>query len=713
MKRKILIYGDLNLNIVDGSSVWLMSLAKLLAKDIDNIVDILLKEKINNDILIQELNQYENISILNSDEYFPKEKSVDMLNIVKIMKTIDNLRDYSCIIVRGFNVVDTIIKDSQLSEKLIPYLTDFCHDKEKISSQEIQKLKTIYSRVKQFFVQTTQMKDYLKEVLCTDGEKFKLLNPMIFKEDIKIKPKMNKTIVYAGKIALGWNILELIEIMDKLYEKDKEITLHMIGDKFNRDLAPRKEEILNKLKSMPNVVFYGSLPKKETTEIINSCELGYSFRSTTIDNNHSLELSSKILEYCFCNVPLILRRTQMHEDVLGSDYPLFVQNVDECVEKILSFFNNKEKYANLSQNLEKCVERFSTENVYKNVISALDKFPKKKMRLLITGHDLKFIKPLFPYFEKEYELIVQEYPEYTNLDITQSKELLKKVDIVWCEWLLLNAKWYSNHVYAHQKLFIRAHRFELAKSYGNKVRWNRVNLLITVSYYYMERFIEKFNVTREKITVINNFIDVNSYPIEKEEGYKYNLAMIGILPKRKGFDKAIDLLINLKKKNPKYKLYIAGKRPEEFPNTKNVPEERQYYENVNKKIKENNLEESVIFTGWIRTQEFLKNIGYTLSLSDKEFPESFHVAPFECMASNGIGLALNWEGIEYIYPEYVICNTIEEIAERIEEYNNNEKKYNEIVKKGREFTKDNYDLQIIWGHILKTLDNRGEMQNEK
>lgn len=713
MKRKILLYGDLNLNIVDGSSVWLVSLAKLLAKDTENMVDILLKEKITNDILIKDLTQFNNVSLLNSDEYFPKEKSVDVTNIVKIMKRIDDLRDYSCIIVRGFNVVNTIVKDSQLSNKLIPYLTDFCHDKEKISKEEIDKLVYIYNNTKQFFVQTTQMREYLKEVLKIDGEKFKLLNPMIFKDELKIKPKMNKTIIYAGKIALGWNILELIEIMDKLYEKDKEITLHFIGDKFNRDLAGRKDEILKKLKSMPNVVFYGSLPKKETTEIVNSCELGYSFRSTAIDNDHSLELSSKILEYCFCNVPLILRKTKMHEDVLGKDYPLFVESVDECVEKILTFFNEKEKYDNLSNNLEKCVERFSTENVYKSVKSALDVFPKKKMRLLISGHDLKFIKPLFPYFEKEFELTVQEYPEYTNLNVTESSALLEKNDIIWCEWLLLNAKWYSNHVYAHQKLFIRAHRFEYSKNYGSKVRWNRVNLLITVSYYYMEMFMQRFRIPREKITVINNFIDVNSYPTEKEEGYKYNLSMIGILPKRKGFDKAIDLLINLKKKNPKYKLYIAGKRPEEFPNTKNIPEEREYYENVQKKIKENNLEDSVIFTGWIKIQDFVKKIGYTLSLSDKEFPESFHIAPFEGMASNGIGLALDWEGIEYIYPEYVICNTIEEIADRIEEYNSNDKEYKEIAEKGRKFTKDNYDLPLIWNHILKILDNREGVQDEK
>ena len=347
------------------------------------------------------------------------------------------------------------------------------------------------------------------------------------------------------------------------------------------------------------------------------------------------------------------------------------------------------------------------------MVSALDVFPKKKMRLLISGHDLKFIKPLFPYFEKEFDLTVQEIEEYTNLDVTQSKALLEKTDIVWCEWLLLNARWYSNHVYAHQKLFIRAPRFEISKNYGSKVRWNRVNLLITVSYYYMENFMEKFRIPREKITVINNFIDVNSYPTEKEEGYKYNLAMIGILPKRKGFDKAIDLLINLKKKNPKYKLYIAGKRPEEFPNTKVIPEEREYYAKVDQKIKENNLEDSVIYSGWVKTGDFLKNIGYTLSLSDKEFPESFHVSPFECMASNGIGLSLDWEGIEYIYPEYVICKSVEEMADRIEEYNKDDKKYKEFAKKGRDFTKENYDLPLIWNHISKILDNRGGMHDEK
>lgn len=704
MKKKILLYGDLTLNVVDGSSVWLASVAKLLSQDENNLVDILLKEKIESDVLVSELKFKSNVRFLESREFFKTLRVVDSSNIVKVMRKIDSLRDYSCIIVRGFEVVQSIVKDKRLSAKLIPYLTNFCHDKEKITKAEIEKLSFIYNRVNQFFVQTIQMGNYLKDVLKVDGAKFQILNPMIFKDAIKPTPKKPKSIVYAGKIAKEWNIVELLDIMDRLYEKDKEITLHFIGDKFNRDLAGKKEEILDRLKSTPNIVYYGALPKAETTEIINSCELGYSFRSSKIDNDESLELSSKILEYCFCNVPLLLRKTKMHADVLGDDYPLYTESTEECVLKILDFFGNTAKFQGFAENLSQKVERFSPQNVYKNVFCALDKFPSKKLRLLISGHDLKFIKQLFPYFENEFELTVQEYPEYTNLNFKESEKLLKKCDIIWCEWLLLNARWYSANIYSFQRLYIRAHKFEISKIYGYKVNWKNVSKVITVSYYWQEQFMNEFGIPREKITVINNFIDVKSYPTEKQDGYKYNIGMIGILPKLKGFSRAVDILKILKEKDPRYKLYIAGKRPQDFANTWNEPEQKKYYLDTFKKIEDFGLEDSIIYCGWIKTDEFLKNIGYTLSLSDRTFPESFHVAPFECMASGGVGLAIYWEGIEYIYPENVIEETPQDVAQRILALNEDSAAYDELSQQGKKFVEDNYDLPIIFDRIISIIN---------
>ena len=132
MKKKILLYGDVSLNIIDGSSVWLISLAKLLSNDKNNVVDILLKAPIRRSVLSEELVYRENISFLEGGEFVPKNEFIDEKNIVKVMTKIDDLRDYSCIIVRGFEVVQSIVKDDRLASKLIPYLTNFCHRKDLI-----------------------------------------------------------------------------------------------------------------------------------------------------------------------------------------------------------------------------------------------------------------------------------------------------------------------------------------------------------------------------------------------------------------------------------------------------------------------------------------------------------------------------------------------------------------------------------------------------
>lgn len=51
--KKILIYGDVDLNLIDGSSVWLVNLARLLSMDEEIMVDILLKKRIRNERLVR------------------------------------------------------------------------------------------------------------------------------------------------------------------------------------------------------------------------------------------------------------------------------------------------------------------------------------------------------------------------------------------------------------------------------------------------------------------------------------------------------------------------------------------------------------------------------------------------------------------------------------------------------------------------------------
>ena len=701
MVRKILIYGDLDLNIIDGSSIWLVNLAKLLLTDRKNYVDILLKKRIRDRILVNEIEKRYRIRLLYVKDYIDNITETDAGNIVKALTTLDELRDYSCMIIRGTQVMERVAS-SEVVRKTIPYLTDFCHEKEKMPAAQKHFLKDLYQKVQAYFVQTEAMKEYLRDVLEVDGEKFHVLYPVVFPG--KEAKKQPKTIVYAGKIAKDWNILGLIDIMRKLKKEDPKIHLHFIGSKVNLDLAERKQEIFDALKDMDNITFYGSLPHSETEKITKTCSLGYSFRSPSVDNDNSLEVSVKLLEYCYNGVPVVLRRTKMHETILGDDYPLFAETKEECTEKILMAFRDTEVWEMARECLRRSMDRFCTENIYGSVSKPLQNYPMKKMRLLVSGHDLKFLKQLFPYFESAFSLEVQELREYMEFSEREAGECLKRADIVWCEWLLTAAQWYSWHIYPHQRLFIRAHRFEVMRRYGNYIDINRISKVITVSYYWFEEFMRQFGIPVEKCTVINNFIDTDKYVKDKDPQSRFHLALIGAVPKRKGLARAVELLRMLKKKDDRYCLHVPGKRPEEFPNAWNVPEERKYFERVYRTIEENHLQSSVIFDGWVDMPGFLQGVGYVLSLSDAKVPESFHVTPAEGMASGAAAAALRWEGIEYIYPDEIVMDSLEEIAEYIDRLTNDPEEYSRISASGREFVRNNYDIALIWDQIKRLLE---------
>lgn len=701
--RRVLIYGDVDLNIIDGSSVWLVNLAKLLSMDEEVIVDVLLKRRIRRTILVSELMRNDRVHLLYAKDYIDTITEVNVHNVVRMIKRIDALACYSCIIVRGKAIVQAMMQ-APFIDRLVPYLTDFCHDEHKISSKETAFLSQLYEKVQLYLVQTDAMKRYLMRILHVDGEKFHTLYPIVFPfPQVKRYPK---SLIYAGKIAKDWNIQELLAMMKELEQRDPEITLHFVGEKFNRDMVEHQKEILSQLNQSSNIRFYGSLSREDVQAVMSRCEVGYAYRSARVDHEGSLEVSVKLLEYCQAGVPMVLRRTTMHEEILGKDYPLFVEDDQACLCKLIQVFQG-DLLSSLRTYLHACNERFDHKQILAGLQKALARYPSRKARLLISGHDLKFIKPLFPLMQKEYTLLVQEQQEYNDFSKRKAKKLLDQADLVWCEWLLTNAQWYSHHLHAHQALFVRAHRFEIMRPFGKKIDLNRLDQLICVSYYYMEAFMRRFQIPLEKCCVINNFIDTEKYQVEKKEDSQFHLALIGALPKRKGLMRAVELLNQLKQKDSRYCLHVPGKRAHEFANTWNVEEERTYYEEVDRYVEQHHLQDSVIYEGWVEVPSFLRQIGYVLSLSDAKNPESFHVSPFEGLASQAMALCLPWEGIEYLYPERCVCPSLDAMAKRILYYQSHPQAYQKDVAEGARFVRENYDLLIIWQRIQKLLKGKG------
>lgn len=710
-KLKILLYGDIDLNFIDGSAIWLTSVAQVLNKDKNINVDFLLKARKQESKLFSEIANLTQVNVINSyesyeDEIYNNKNRMDVTDACKIMQLLDNENEYDCVIVRGFNLTKELIKHP-ISSKVIPYITEFKHKKEEISTDEHKMLTEIYNHFPNMFVQTPQTKQYLEDILRVDGAKFILMYPMIpdYSNEQPTFKNINNSIVYTGKFAEKWYIEELLDATEKIRSIDSTIEINIAGNKFQGGLIPKKEEISSRLKEQDGVNWFGGLCRQDALKLIHNSDVGYSWRSKDIDNDNSLELSTKLLEYGRLGKPIILRRTKMHEELLGTNYELFVENMDELVNKSIDIMYDRNLYRKVSKKVYEKFKKFTFSEAYKRLSPIIWRFNKQKTKILFAGHDLKFIQMVLDHFNSNdlYEVKIDKWLGHNRHDEQKSKELLKWADIIFCEWGLGNAVWYSQNKEPSQKLYIRMHQQERFTQYFKEFNFNNIDKIITISPYFFEEFHKVCGIPREKMVMIYNMIDTKDFDVAKKlssEELRFNIGICGIIPRMKRLDKALDILENLWTKDNRYRLFIKGKLPKELPWIMNRLEEKEYYNKVFNRIKVAPWKNNVIFDpqgGDMK--EWFRKIGYILSTSDFE---SFHLAPMEGMASGSIPLILHWPGAETIYPNQYIFNEESEIVNYIlnNEYSNN----TDLMKS---YPSEHFDIN----HIIKVYEELLKVNN--
>ncbi|KAE8439228.1 glycosyltransferase [Vreelandella piezotolerans] len=378
---------------------------------------------------------------------------------------------------------------------------------------------------------------------------------------------------------------------------------------------------------------------------------------------------------------------------------------NETFSRLSSFLKEHEAVIN-SYNLS---ERFK-----EIVVSALKEDFKEfknlcRPRLLIAGHDLKFIIPAETALSEHFNIRYDKWESHTAHNEKRSKELLEWAEIIWCEWMLGNSLWYSKHKYNHQKLIFRVHRQELATSYADDIDFSKVDMVITVSALFFERLLERFpNIPRKKVRLISNYIDVDAYKKEWHPDRLFNLAMIGILPSRKNFHIGLELLKELRKKDKRYKFLVYSRRPKELAWLVRNRDEMAYFDKCEDYIESNKLSDFIEFKGHCDLKKSLADdrVGFVLSLSEsmQELPgfESFHLAVADGFASGGVGLIKKWAGCEYIYHNSIMFDQLSEITDFIHEVSNNEEKFKALSSSGIGLLKK-YSLESFVNSVKKDI----------
>lgn len=254
----------------------------------------------------------------------------------------------------------------------------------------------------------------------------------------------------------------------------------------------------------------------------------------------------------------------------------------------------------------------------------------------------------------------------------QINEGMAWADICWFEWCDELVIYGSKHPLAKEKKIIcRLHSYEAFTDYPVNVHWQSVDKIIFVGEHIKEIVNNKVGIA-DRSVIINNGIDLEKFNF-KERDKGFNVAYVGYINYKKGPMLLLQVINSLVKKDKRYKLHIAGRFQDE-----------RYVLYFNQMLNELNLQNSVIFHGWIEDiNEWLEDKNYIISTS---VLESQHCSIMEAMAKGIKPIIHNFVGAKRIFNEKYIWNTVDDAVDMIVSKEYDSREY-------RKFIEDNYSLE--------------------
>ncbi|MFZ7235596.1 glycosyltransferase family 4 protein, partial [Avibacterium gallinarum] len=730
--KTVVVYANISANVADGSSIWLSSIVNIISNK--SKVILILKENLRNRIIISNIKNIENVVLVEPCDYSNIE-NINENQALNLIKLIDDFHpNLRAVLVRGVQAAKELTLDRKFKYRSICYLTDFytIENNEVIISNLMKNdIWNIMLHTHLLLVQTKQIKNRIFSLIGREHPNYAYLPPSLpdslFKRDRLlsgngsiIKDRKNYiSIGYAGKIMPNWGVEELLEWVIEFNKKNKsKLKIYLAANKISAPGEQRKPFVAKILKLIKeaDAIRYTDFNREQCIQLLSEVDYVWAYRPGSFENN-TLELSTKLLEAIAMQQKVLCYPSVIHTDEIGQNYPFYIKNKEDFF-KILKNENyktfNRNDLAPLAEKLEDTnsiskasvrLEKYSPLADYDNLLP--ESFTGKK--ICFAGHDFKFIDPYISYLKSVGFLVFRDQWEWGSKNNNdESREVYNNSDIIFCEWGLGNAVFYSHNNPEKKPLFIRIHLQEInerAKKFGYKINSDSVTKFIFVSDLVRDEYIKLFNVPYEKTIVIPNFVLDDEFFIQRkiyQLGKPIKLGMVGIVPQRKRLDRAIKVLELLTNIGVNAELHIKGHRPEnlEFMKGPSRVKELDYYYSVYNDIKNKNLEQNVKFDGWGNdVAKWYQNIDFILSPSDFE---SFHYALADGILSGCLPLIWNWKEASDIYRSEWIVNSEEEAVESITQ-TIRDIDIDKKINANRDFIVNKYGKDIIFRKLTNII----------
>ena len=701
MKGSCVLYGDVNLNIIDGSAIWLVSMARVLSTCFED-VHLLLKAPPVTSRLLEEIEGIAKIHVTGpsgeEQECTPRVSAQRIAGLVAKHQP-------RAVIARGRRVCAYLANSTRLKGLLWAYMTDVPHSVTGIDDKTRADIDHICAASFRLFAQTEDARAFLESQFPSAAGKTLLLPPMIPSEELDAiraagevgakaprfpEPGAPLRLGYAGKFAKSWMTREMCELPGHEPFAGR-VNLDLVGDKFQNDPGDRRwSERMRAAVELPGVNWCGGLSRLDSMRVIAGCDLALSFRAGEMDSVH--ELSTKVLEYCAVGVPPVINKNLQHVELFGEDYPLYVNDGDyeDVIRRVLE---DPLLIAEARKRLPAIASRFSIEAARTRLretfagglLEDIDEYADsgEPLRVLVAGHDFKFCGELIDGLSvaRGIDLRIDKWTALAVHDEAESRRLLEWADVIVCEWCGPNAVWYSQHKRPRQRLIVRLHRFELGAPWLKDVEFEKVDRLVCVSQHIVDTVRDLLPEIADRLFLIPNTVDCCDLNRPKAPGSQFHLAIIGVTPILKRLDRALDLIAALVRRDRRFTLHIKGRYPSEYPWLWRDAEYHEYFSDCYHRIfNDPEIRDHIVLDYFSPdVANWLRGIGWVLSPSTEE---SFHLAPAEGMASGAVPVIWDRPGAAGTFgQEWIVEDSADRIAEFIGGVARDEQRFHDLQER--------------------------------
>lgn len=668
---KVAILAEQNFNLIDGSTIWLLNVCKLMARVPELQVTVLLRHPLTDRILADEVPA--SLRLVDAVEMA---RVTGMAGTELASATLTRtLRDweqsmgrFDRFFVRGEAFLSVLLADEGFAPRIIGYAPGAIPD---LAQPEPDWLALGRAARTPFVVQSKPAKHAMESLFDYPAHVVHVVPPIVFHEADAPLPTREAAIsalCYSGKIDLHYGMDWLVALSRRLGD-EPGLKVSLIAGKdtwrqrypeFFKDMDDFRADIA--AGKLPHVSLVTGVPHATAKALMGEADFAYCLRHARYDD--VIEISTKIVEFCTAGVVPILNDTALNRALFGDDYPYLIDIVTEDVEdRVIAMLRSKGslQHQQAMARIADVAARFSADRLAGALGRAilgrdlggapLSALPR---HILLATHDPKFLRPFLDRVQGEPQIRVSQQIWQSTTRPMGTPAVPGDVDTVFCEWVCENAVWHSHNKRPGTKLILRLHRFEAFRDFPKRVNWDAVDALIVVSDYFRDLMVQQFGVDPARIHVLPQFIDWHELRRPKLPEARFMLGLVGINPfEHKRFDRAIDFLAALRARDPRFRLAVRSVMPWKIDWVwNNRPEDRARFMAVFSRI-----QSAPLLAGAVRfdpagsdMEEWYRGIGTILSSSDSE---GCHTSVMEGMASGCYPVVHDWPGAQSLFAPYV------------------------------------------------------------